>query len=131
MERDLAVAAGAEAVSAVLELAADRFVAVEVAIDRDRDLAVVAGDRLRAAVDVDHGQAAVTEHGGGVRASPHPDVVGPAMAHASDRGAGRRLVDRAPLGANGDDSRHLQRAQTPPSMSTSVAVMNAAAGEHR
>jgi hypothetical protein len=46
MKSDLAVGAGAQAVTRVFELALNRFIAIEFAVDDDAGLFVLAGDRL-------------------------------------------------------------------------------------
>jgi len=113
VERDLAVGSGPEAVASSLELALDRLVAVELPVDDDPRLLVLAHDRLVAGREVDDAEARMTEPDASVVGHPLAPAVGPSVT----KGAGGA---RQRLGINGlrsredsDDSTHVSPPCSP------------------
>src|SRR5262249_49358083 len=81
MGNDLGVAAGAKAMAGAQEVFAERTVVVDLAVADDLDVALLVGQRLRAVLDVDDGEAAAAE------SHPAPDHHAVAVRTAMDQGA--------------------------------------------
>src|SRR5262249_53781589 len=108
VDGDLAVAAGAEAVTAEAEVAAEALVIVELAVDGGDDLPVLAGDGLRAAGGVEDGQADVGEADPAVLRQPGALAVGPAVADGVQGPAEGGLLDPAAGAVVSDDPAHAR-----------------------
>ena len=91
-EDHLGIAAGAEAVAAILELGAQLAEIVDFAVVGDGDNFVVARHRLRAARDIDDRQAEVAETDAG--RGPGAAAVGAPMRHRVEHRAKPRGIDR-------------------------------------
>src|SRR5262245_28871982 len=81
MEYGLAVAGGLQGVTASLDVGAQRLVVVDLAVEDEPERAILVGDRLPAAGEVDDAQPADAQTG--VTAEFETVVIGPAV---TDRG---------------------------------------------
>ena len=87
-----------EAVAGGLELGPQRGMVVDLAVLHDDDAAVLVGDRLVAALEVDDRQPPRGQAGAAQQRLPC--AVGPAVAQRVAHGAQQRGVDGAPVGAD-------------------------------
>src|SRR6185436_20319839 len=93
VEQTLGVRVRAETPAARFEAAAQLAVVVNLAVERDREAAVVGGDRLMAVLDVDDAETAHAERDGAV--DELSAVVGTAMPHRLAHAAQEPRIEAA------------------------------------
>src|SRR5215468_3831657 len=104
MQSDLAVRLRPQPVSPAFQLALDRFITVELAVDDNACALVFAGDGLVARGQVDDAEAGVTESDFPVRGNPLPLAVGSAVVETLRRPLHHRRRNRAPARKHCNDS---------------------------
>ena len=120
VKRDLAVAFGSKPRAATAELVADMAIAIELAVDRDVDVAGLVGHRLFAIAQADNGQPGMAEEKATVLRRPGSMTVGSTMVKRAERPTDCGRVYR--LAHNpADQSAHALR---PPAELTSSVIVD-------
>ncbi len=110
MQRNLTIRERAQSVTARFELALDRLVTVELAIDHDTCVRVFAGDRLIAGRKIDDAETAVTKADPPVGRNPQALSIRAAMPEAVGCPREHFVLDRLPARKNPDDPTHSRPA---------------------
>src|SRR5215472_16741316 len=106
MKSDLAVGPGAQAVTRAFELALNRFIAIEFAVDDDAGLFVLAGDRLISGGQINDAETRVTEGDAAVERQPVALPIGAAMIEPLGSPLQHHFRDRITAREEGDYAAH-------------------------
>ena len=122
VQGDLAVRSRAEVVPRTLELGANRLEVVELAIDDDAGLVILAGDRLRAGRQVDDAQPGMTE--GHAPILRHPVFLGirAAVLESLNGALNGAVRDRTTGGVDCNNTAHVSQSYEPWAARTSSAT---------